>query len=272
MNELVGLFPAAGRGSRLGTIPCSKEIMRLGFRSNHEASDETAVQNTWNPVTAIETHLAAFRLAGVQRVGIVIGQAKWDIVRYLGDGLRYGLPIAYFFQEHLYGMPFALDLAFPWLANATVLFSMPDTLITPKETLAKLVAHHQQQNADITLGLFPTDTPYKFGMVELDENGRIIQFVDKPSQTNLKLMWGCAVWSPKFTRFMHHYLINLQTPNKEIVLSDLFAAALEAGHHFSSFQMKNGHYHDIGTPESFQAAVYDLARQQVANQDEISGK
>lgn len=264
MNELIGLFPAAGRGSRLGNIPSSKEIMPLGFRASNKKPDESG-QEVWNPVTAIETHLAAFQLAGVHRVGIVIGQAKWDIVRYLGDGQRFDMPIAYFYQEFLHGMPFALDLAYPWLKEATVLFSMPDTLITPSYTLAKMVEHHRSQNPDITLGLFPTDTPEKFGMVELNEQGNISRFIDKPSQTKLRLMWGCAVWSPRFTQFMHQYLADLATPESEVVLSDVFSAALRAGYQFGAFQIENGHYHDIGTPESFQTAVYDLARQQIGN-------
>ena len=202
---------------------------------------------------------------GVQ-VGIIVGNTKWDIVRYLGNGERMHLPIAYFFQEQLHGMPFALNIAYPWVKNATILFSMPDTLITPLNTMAKLVAHHETKEADVTLGLFETQMPQKFGMVELSDEGRITGFIDKPEHTELELMWGCAVWSPKFTQFMHQYLIEISAPSSEIVLSDLFLAGLAEGLIFEPFQIANGHYHDIGTPESFQPAVYDLARQQVLDE------
>jgi glucose-1-phosphate thymidylyltransferase len=256
MRNLIGLFPAAGRGSRLGTIPCSKEIMPLGFQTS------VTEDSNWYPVTAIERHLHAFSLAQVERVGIIVGSTKWDIVRYLGNGERVNIPIAYFFQEQLYGMPFALDLAYLWVKDATVLFSMPDTLIAPLDAMAKLVAHHESKKADVTLGLFKTETPQKFGMVELDDVGKIVNFIDKPVKTDLTLMWGCAAWSPKFTRFIHQYLAKISIPRREVVLSDLFLAALAAGQVFEPFQIDNGHYHDIGTPESFQTAVYDLARQQ----------
>lgn len=261
--KLVGLFPAAGRGSRLGTIPCSKEIMPLGFQASAMVSEND--EELWHPVTAIETHLRAFKLAGVQQVGIVVGQAKWDIVRYLGNGERFELPIAYFYQEQLHGMPFALDLAYPWVKKATILFSMPDTLITPINALSRLVAHHRLRKADVTLGLFNTEMPHKFGMVELGDKDQIVNFVDKPTQTHLKLMWGCAVWSSRFTRFMHDYLAAIELPSQEVVLSDLFLAALKAGYYIEPFQIPDGHYHDIGTPESFQTAVYDLALQQVSD-------
>ncbi len=259
MNERIGILPAAGRGSRLGPIPCSKEIMPLGFQSPNSK------ESMWFPVTTIERHLQAYALAQVGRVGVIVGRTKWDIVRYLGNGERINIPIAYFFQEKLGGMPFALDLAYSWVKDATILFSMPDTLITPLNVMARLAEHHETKRADVTLGLFQTNTPQKFGMVKLDGTGAIVDFADKPAQTALKLMWGCAAWSPKFTQFMHDYLEESSTPNKEMVLSDLFLAALKAGHHFEPFQIANGHYHDIGTPESFQSAVYDLARQQVSD-------
>ncbi len=261
MINRIGILPAAGRGSRLGPIPCSKEIMPLGFQSPNSK------ESNWYPVTTIERHLHAFALANVARVGIIIGKTKWDIVRYLGNGERIGIPLGYFFQEKLNGMPFALDLMNSWVKDATILFSMPDTLITPLNTMARLVEYHEAKRADITLGLFQTNTPQKFGMVELDDAGTIVGFIDKPTQTKLRLMWGCATWSPKFTQFIHDYLevISITHTHKEIVLSDLFSAALEAGYHFEPFQITDGHYHDIGTPESFQSAVYDLARQQVSD-------
>ena len=263
MSKLIGLFPAAGRGSRLGTIPCSKEIMPLGFSKREN-------KQTRHPVTAIETHLHAFNLAGVEQIGVIVGQTKWDIVRYLGNGEQFELPIAYFYQEHLNGMPFALDLTYPWVKDATIVFSMPDTLITPSNAISNLVKHHQNNKANITLGLFPTNMPHKFGMVELNEAGKIVNFIDKPEQTNLKLMWGCAVWTTEFTHFMHQYLAELSMPTKEVVLSDVFLSALQAGYHFEGLRIEGGNYHDIGTPESFQTAVYDLALEQVTNKQNSS--
>lgn len=254
MNKLVGILPAAGRGSRLGAIPCSKEIMPLGFRSQVLQKNKI-----WHSVTTIEAHLQAFKVAGVNQVSIIIGDSKFDIMRYLGNGNQYELPIAYFYQEQLRGMPFALNLPYAWMEDATVLFSMPDTLITPVNIMADIVKHHNLHQADITLGLFPTDMPHKFGMVELDVNGRITDFIDKPTQTNLKYMWGYAVWSPRFSVFMNDYLSQLPQEAPEYVLSDVFLEALHEGLFIQPFISEEGRYHDIGTPESFQAAVYKMA-------------
>ncbi len=72
MSELIGLLPAAGRGSRLGPIPCSKEIMPLGFQA------QTTPDGTiWQPVTAIETHLRALKLAGARRCRCSAQHPPW---------------------------------------------------------------------------------------------------------------------------------------------------------------------------------------------------
>lgn len=263
MSRLVGLLPAAGRGSRLGTTPCSKEIMPLGFSSYFpHGEDIKDGKQAWRPVTTIEVHLQAFRMAGVKRTAIIIGNSKFDIMRYLGDGHRYNVPITYFYQEKLQGMPFALDIPHPWIQNDTILFSMPDTLITPVNTMTLLIENHYQNQADVTLGLFPTKTPEKFGMVDLQDK-QIVGFVDKPRQTNLRYMWGIAAWSPTFTDFMHSYLSGIVTSEKECVLSDIFEAALREGLTIQPMFYEDGRYHDIGTPSSFQAAVYELALQQI---------
>jgi glucose-1-phosphate thymidylyltransferase len=236
--------------------------MPLGFQPSITAP------LAWQPVTAIETHLHALREAGAHRAVAIIGETKADVVRYIGDGSRYGLAVAYVYQQQLRGMPFALNLARPWLGEATTLFSMPDTLITPPNTMAKLAQEHRRRSADVTLGLFPTASPQKFGMVARDAEGRILRFVDKPAQTDLTLMWGMAAWSPRFADFLSTDLAQRPTDGPEVVLSDVFAAALMAGLDIQGAVMAGAHYHDIGTPEDFQSVVLRLALGHTQSADE----
>lgn len=254
LPEMIGLLPAAGRGSRLGSIPSSKEIMPLGF---HPVDEEAP--SRWKPFTTMEAHLRAFALAGIRRVIVVLGPNKYDIMDYLGSGERYGLQLSYMFQETLRGMPFALDLAQAWTDSATTMFSMPDTLIEPVEAFGRLARHHGDAGADVTLGLFRTDNPAKFGMVDIGPDGRIVRFVDKPKRTHLDLMWGLAVWSPRFTRFMHDYLARIPEESAETVLSDVFQAAVNAGLHVEPLHLEEALYSDVGTPEEFQGVVQALA-------------
>ena len=156
-------------------------------------------------------------------------------------------------------MPFALDLAHVWSADATTVFTMPDTLVEPLNSTARLLQSHLHAGADLTLGLFETDNPSKFGMVETDADGRVLSFVDKPRTTDLRLMWGLAVWSPVFANFMHDRLGAIPENAKETVLSDIFEMALHAGMHVQGVELNGAVYNDIGTPEEFQRVVHKLA-------------
>ncbi len=255
-NNLVGVLPAAGRGSRLGAIPSSKEIMPLGF--GH--APDTRIG--WQPLTTIERHLAGFRAAGVDKVVIVLGPGKSDIMEYLRSGQQHGLSISYAFQETPRGMPFALDLARPWSGEAQTIFAMPDTLVEPYDAVARLSRQHRKSGADVSLGLFETNNPSKFGMVDIDADGRALAFVDKPKATSLRWMWGLAVWSPEFAGFMADMLGAVPADAPEVVLSDVFAAAMREGMRIDGVPLTRCRYNDIGTPEEFQEVVHRLAERE----------
>ena len=80
--------------------------------------------------------------AGADRIFIILGDGKSDIMRYYGDGQRFGTNITYLYQENLNGMPSAIDLARYWLKDDTVLFGMPDTIIEPRNSFEMLLDYH----------------------------------------------------------------------------------------------------------------------------------
>jgi glucose-1-phosphate thymidylyltransferase len=255
MHRLVGLVPAAGHGKRVAFLPCSKELFPIGFA--HVGAQN---RRELKPRAVGEYLLDRMRIAGVERVLIILSRGKWDIMHYFGDGSRFGLQIAYLFQENVWGMPYALDLARPWLRDEIVLFGMPDTIFRPINAFSKLLIAHQRFSADVTLGLFPTTTPERFGMVEFDNDSyRALNIIDKPDKTDLKYMWGIGCWGPVFTKFLHNQLQVLSPPSKEIVLGDIFQAAIEANLKVQVLPFEQGEFIDIGTPDELARAVKRFA-------------
>jgi len=254
MNRIVGVIPAAGRGKRTHFLPCSKEIFPIGFM---DVMVEGQVQR--RPKAVGSYLLERMVMAGADRILIVSNRDKADILRYFGGGLDWGAQIAYLVQENTWGMPYALDLTYPWLRDETVLFGMPDTIFEPFDAFKQLLAEHRRTSAAITLGLFPTDAPERFGMVAFHE-GWMLYTVDKPVQTDLTHMWGIACWEPSFSQFMHEYLGALIPPAHEIVLGDVFQAALEAGLAVQVLPFEDGEYIDIGTPEDLAYAIHRFSR------------
>lgn len=250
MTKLVGLVPAGGKGNRLAPLPGSKELFPIGFMP---VAVNGRLERRPKPIcmNVIESMLAA----GVSQLIVVINTDKMDILRYLRGGAQHGLSVSYLVQENAWGMPFALNLAEPWVAEATVMFGMPDTLFQPADAFTRLLAAHESQRADLTLGLFPTTKPERFGMVAFDQTGRMLYTIDKPAQSDLTFMWGLACWSPVFTNFMSRYIENIKAPAKEVVLGDIFQRALEQQLNVRVLPFSEGEYIDIGNPEELVAAV-----------------
>ncbi len=250
MHNVIAIVPAAGRGSRLHPFPCPKELFPVGYQ---DAAINGVIEKRPKVVSQyLIEHLVE---AGANRVFIVLGEGKWDIMRYYGDGTRFGTNISYLYQENLNGMPYAIDLARPWINGEATLFGMPDTIIEPADCFARLLAFHTAEGADLTLALFPTGNPSKFGMVEIDANANVIRTIDKPRTTNLRLMWGACCWSPSFTELIARYIRGKTYSSDEVVLGDVFNFALELKMKVKGLAFETGKYIDIGTTAELNTAL-----------------
>jgi glucose-1-phosphate thymidylyltransferase len=249
-EELIGLIPAAGAADRLSPLPGSKELFPIGFR-------EIEVDGRAQRRPKVVSHYLLDNMwrAGARKAWIVLGKGKWDIMRYYGDGTGFGGHIAYLLMDKMWGMPYTLDQAWPWLNGNTVLFGMPDTIFTPGDAFARMLARHKETKSDVTLGVFPTSQPQRLCPVKMDEQGRVLAMTDKPAQTDIMNAWGCACWSPTFSQFMHSWLTSMAPSSREVVLASVFLAAIKKGLPMHGVFFGDGEYIDIGTPDDLVIAV-----------------
>jgi glucose-1-phosphate thymidylyltransferase len=238
----LGIVPAGGVGARLSPYRAPKELIQVGYRS---------IDGRMLPMAAVEHVLTAMRDGGVERAFLVLSPTKWDVFRYLGCGRHLGMDLAYVCQETVFGMPYALDLATPFMADRTVCMGMPDTVVAPDDCFARLLEFHDATRADLSLGVFPTETPQRLAPVVIEPRShRVLAIVDKPENPPVANTWGVAVWSPVFTDLLHSYVAAaLLTREGELLLSDVFVAAMTAGLAVHALAFESGEYHDIGTPE-----------------------
>jgi glucose-1-phosphate thymidylyltransferase len=248
--QTIGLIPAAGVARRVSPLPGSKELFPVGFR---EIEVDGHIQ--LRPKVVSQYLLDRMLFAGVKRVWIVLGKGKSDLMHYYGDGTGFGGHIAYLLMDKLWGMPYTLDQAWPWLNQETVLFGMPDTIFMPEDAFAQMLAEHERSEADVVLGIFPTNEPERFCPVEIDSRGNVLTMTDKPVHSEIMNTWGCACWSPRFTQFMHDYLASASLRSGEVVLATVFRAAIEAGIGVRGLFFENGEYIDVGTPDDLVVAV-----------------
>lgn len=250
-TNLVGVVPAAGMGRRLFPYPNAKELFPIGYQEI-----EIDGQLEKRPKVISQYLIENMRAAGVSHFYFVLGYGKHDIMNYYGSGRVYGIHIMYLLQETLGGMPYAIDLLMPWLqGDETVMMGMPDTVIEPKDAFKRLLAAHRAWEADLTLGLFRASDPSKFGMIGIDADQNVVEHIDKPAQTNLEWLWGIACWGPRFMSLMHELLERLAGSSREIVLGDMFDAALGEGLSVKGLPFDDGTYIDIGTYAGLKRAL-----------------
>jgi glucose-1-phosphate thymidylyltransferase len=249
-QQIIAIIPAAGKGSRLSPFPCPKELFPVGYQDY-----EIDGQIQKRPKVISQYLIENIIHTGTKRLFVILGEDKHDIMKYYGDGSRFGVDIAYLYQDKLYGMPYAINLVKNWAQNCTIVFGMPDTIIEPKNVFQRLLSFHQELASDLTLGLFPTDYPSKFGMVDLDHENNVSGIIDKPSQTTLKYMWGCACWSPAFTKLLDDYLRAHPFSGREIILGDVFLDAIKKGLTVKGLRFDDGQYIDIGTADELDLAL-----------------
>jgi glucose-1-phosphate thymidylyltransferase len=142
-----------------------------------------------------------------------------------------------------------------------VAVGFPDILFEPPDAFVHLINRQETTEADVVLGLFPTDRPDKMDMVRTTDEGRVTEIVIKPESSDLRYSWSITVWKPTFTSFMHDLLqrveAKLAAENGELHLGMVIQSALQAGLSVDSVKFPAGRCLDIGTPDDLQRAMQE---------------
>ncbi|NJL78064.1 MAG: dTDP-glucose pyrophosphorylase [Richelia sp. RM2_1_2] len=274
MNKrpLIGLIPAGGKATRISPLPLSKELYPVGFQGNSNSNNNNNIgkntqinnQNYLRPKVVSHYLLEKMQLAGIGKAYFILRPGKWDIPAYFGDGSILSMNLGYLIMGLPYGVPFTLDSAYPFIKDAVVALGFPDILFQPKDAYIHILKRLEASKADVVLGLFPTDNPQKAGMVDFDDTGKVRSILEKPLHSDLRFMWGIAVWQPQFSEFLHEYLITIKQDTNlpqlpEIPIGNVIQAAINQGFQVEAEAFTNGSYLDIGTPDDLITAVRGFA-------------
>ena len=265
-SSLVGLIPAAGKGTRIQPLPCSKEVLPVGFQLVKADNGEM----TPRPKAVSHYLIESMFHAGARKAYMVINRGKWDLPAYYGPGTMTGVDLAYVVTDYPYGAPYSLKQAFPFADHATVLFGFPDIRFTPTGAFSRLLDKMIATGADLVMGLFRARAPSKMDMVRLNSHGKIVGIDIKPSMTTLVYTWILAVWSPVFTAFMDAYLASVEPELEErwkkattgsrleYYVGNVIQASLTSDIKIAHVIFEDGDYVDIGTPESLVATMTNM--------------
>lgn len=234
-----GIVPAAGRGSRIQPLAFSKELLPLGALNRDRGSRPRAVA---------EYLLERMLMGGVDKLCIVIGAGKSDIVEYFGSHFG-NARLAYVVQPAPSGLCDAIFRAahLPGPDEA-VAVGLPDTVWFPETGLAAL--------PDDTLSflLFPVAHPEHFDAVLLDGD-RVREIRVKQHDSGTRWIWGAFKMPGRIFRELH--ALWLAREARDEYLGTLINAWLAQGGRARGVPAGET-YLDVGTLDGYRAAMQML--------------
>lgn len=126
--------------------------------------------------------LSLLMLVGVREIALIVA-AGWEHVfrRLLGDGQALGLRLRILSQTSPRGIADALIVAEKYLDGRPSVLVLGDNILYG-ENLAKPLGRAEKRSSGATIFAQRVDDPRRFGVVELNEDGKIISLEEKPEK------------------------------------------------------------------------------------------
>lgn len=233
MNKLHAAFIlAAGLGERLRPVTDSipKPLVPLCGKPGIERAVERVLQ------------------CGPEHLCINL-HYKADAIRAWAAGTSFGSRIRFFEELAILGTGGALKNAAPLLSGGT--FFVHNADIVSDADLSVILARHRSEGNLVTLAVH--DCP-RFNTVRVASDGSFAGLyqaeADQP-EARLLAFTGIAVYEPAFLDYI---------PEGVSHVTDAWQRALDDGHRVAAVDVSGCSWSDIGTPEAYMKAVFDILR------------
>ena len=196
--------------------------------------------------------LSTLMMAGITDVLII--STPEDTPRFqelLGDGSRFGITLSYAVQPEPKGIAQAFIIGEEFIDNQPVALILGDNIFHGKMDL-DLVAEEFSEGA-VVFG-YPVKDPERYGVVEFDENGTVVDIVEKPAEPKSNYAVPGLYFYDRNVVTMTRSL----TPSArgELEITDLNRAYLENGQLNVKLLSRGIAWLDTGTHESLLEASH----------------
>lgn len=225
---------AGGKGTRLRPLTCNKP--------------KPMVPIVNRPM--MEHILFLLKKYGFEDVWVTLFYLPELIQNYFGDGAEFGMKIRYSLEDSPLGTAGSVKKIINELTETFLVIS-GDALTDIN--LAEAVKFHKDKKAKATIVLTKVAAPLEYGVVIVDQQGKVKRFLEKPG-------WG-EVFSDTVNTgiyILEPEIFNLFETDKEFDFSkNLFPALLEKEEPIFGY-VADGYWSDIGNLEQYRQAHYDV--------------
>lgn len=242
-----------------------KVVVIAGGQGTRIAAVNSEIPKAMIPIDGkpiLEYELEMAKRYGFTEFLFIIGYMGDQISDYFGDGSKWSVSIEYFKEEKPLGTAGALGYLKDKLTEDFFVF-YGDTVMD--FDMLAMLEYHQSKHADATLFLHPNDHPYDSDIVDLDSEGKVRKFFNKPHTENFishnMVNAALFIFSPKV-------LDKIEVGVKSHIEKNVLPACLEAGmnlYGYVSFE----YIKDMGTPDRYYAVCEDVRSGKVAKMNRI---
>jgi len=171
---------------------------------------------------------------GLDEIIVALSTLDDQVRHYFGDGARFGVRLAWSVSDRPLGTAGEVHNLHPMLAGEEHFLVHYGDILTDLDT-RRLVQEHLAHAADATLGLV-TGVPVHTGIAELDRNGQVTSFVEKPP---LYQPCNAAVFALGKTA------LDLCAPDRDFS-TDVFPEMIARGMKVRGFVDERAYWLDVG--------------------------
>lgn len=199
----------------------------------------------------IENLVRMLSSAGVDQVVLALGFKPEPFMAAFPDGTCAGVPLHYAVEPEPLDTGGAIRFAADHAGIDDTFVVVNGDVLTDLD-VARLVSFHRDKGAEATIHLTPVDDPSAYGVVELDGDGRVRRFVEKPAPGTAPsdlINAGTYVFEPSV-------LARIPTGRKVSIERETFPAIVDDGGLFAL--STDDYWIDTGRPDTYRQANFDL--------------
>jgi glucose-1-phosphate thymidylyltransferase len=185
--------------------------------------------------------LEQLRDAGITEVGIIVGDTREEVMSAVGDGTELGIKATYIHQEAPLGLAHTVLIARDFLGDDDFCMFLGDNFLLGG--IIELVAEFESSKADAQILLTEVAEPQFYGVAVLDDHGRVVELLEKPSDppSNLAVV-GVYMFRPSI-----HEAVRAIEPSArgELEITDAIEWLIQSGRDVRS-HMVSGYWKDTG--------------------------
>ena len=200
----------------------------------------------------LEYRLINLRLHGVLDIVLACSQGMREIEEHFGDGSALGVRLQYCYEDRPLGSGRAVkEAARAAGAEGTLVVCNGDILTNVD--LTAMIARHRETDATLSMSLASVHDPWTYGVAEVNDELRILSFVEKPPQgqepSNL-INAGTWLWEPQMLDRIADDETAVRDGFSERVL---FPGVLADGLRVQGYQ--EDLWVDVGSPDRYMTAT-----------------